>query len=232
MNCSDGRGFAAFAASSRPGHVGARVSDGTLTGASLPAVFGANAGLSDSVTFTAAGGGAGVGPILVSFNFDFNGKHAVAPGLFDGASLLAIVNANGATVARLHIVDHGDAALFCDDAFNGVDCAEILSGRVVTDTFLVPLGVPISFSMSLEVLAFSEGAGASASAEFSNSLDIPVGEDVFNLPIGFTADAPDSLIIDNRFVPEPEPGLSAISGTAMLSMLVICRMRKRARSLS
>ena len=85
----------------------------------------------------------------------------------------------------------------------------------------VPLHTPVSFLFSVEVSAGSSGA-ASASAVYGDSLDLPHGIDVFNLPEGVTANAPGSDIVNNRFmlattsVPEPSTWAMMLFGFAGL----------------
>jgi hypothetical protein len=82
---------------------------------------------------------------------------------------------------------------------------------VQTPTMTVPVGVPLVIQFFLEAGAQAALDG-SATSEFSNSLAFPTGMDVFELPAGYTANAPDSFLFDNRYFPEGLPAVAADAG--------------------
>ena len=93
----------------------------------------------------------------------------------------------------------------------------------------VPLDVPVSFGFSVSVSVDTltqdvNGGIASAIAEFGHTVSLPIGMPVFDLPEGYTANAPDSFIVNNRFLPPsvdpdptpaPEPGSLALVGLGL-----------------
>lgn len=80
----------------------------------------------------------------------------------------------------------------------------------------------MSFSLTLLTRASAVGAGSSATADFSHTLEFSSGVDVFNLPAGYTVNAGDFLV-DNRMVPEPSMVLLQLVG---LLGLAITRRRR------
>ena len=108
------------------------------------------------------------------------------------------------------------------------------SQLLTTPLFTVPVGVPITFSLSLatvsQVLVFDRGAFALADTGFGHTLILPTGSPIFNLPTGFSAQSVDSLIVDNRWLEAqsvPEPGaLMMLGGFSVMGTALIVRRRR------
>jgi hypothetical protein len=223
--CGDGGGNGSATGTASSGHLGAESS--AVSSAFSIAGFNAGAEHFDSVVFTAADPSAFPGGIPVSFNLSFAGTlNAAYPAL---AEVRVLVQINGNEVARYDHLTNGGSDDFCNSSFvGGKGCgAVVLDGSVTTGSVTVPLDVPIGFLLSLQVQ--SGAFGGSARAEFGNSLDLPTGIDVFNLPVGVTANAPDSNIINNRFVSGaaqvPEPSTLALLGSGILVLGWVRRRR-------
>ena len=107
------------------------------------------------------------------------------------------------------------------DTFPGPG-SELVSGILTTPFVTVGVNVPVNIQFQIEL----DGSFTVVDL-FGNSLDFPTGSDVFVLPAGFTAEDPDSFIVDNRFVPSgatvPEPSSWVLLVTGMLGLLAVCR---------
>jgi len=94
----------------------------------------------------------------------------------------------------------------------------------------VPANVPVAFRMEL-LARVSTGWGV-GQASFENTFYFPLGQDVFNLPEGYTADMPGLSVFNNRVVlPNgggggnvPEPSTYALVGAG----LAAAALRRRA----
>lgn len=114
---------------------------------------------------------------------------------------------------------------------------------IVTSTAgSLPVGVPLTFNVGLNVSAFAyvsmgpTGAGslaASSGSSFERTLSFPKEGPVFNLPAGYTANSADGFIVDNRWSPSPVPvgPTWALLGTGLLSLLPRLRRRCRERKI-
>src|SRR5262249_15621840 len=99
----------------------------------------------------------------------------------------------------------------------------------------VPLNTPLPATLLLSVHAGSNaGFGITpqfAEADAAHTFELPIGVDILDLPPGFTFNAPDWFIVNNRFlppdetaVPEPATALMLLIGLAGLGALR-CRQR-------
>jgi hypothetical protein len=196
---------------------------------------GASARMStDDVRFNALPGvGVGSGPTVpVSLNLAFNGAFAadsiLAPGAGAGSGSMTL-----SIRIRFGYVDPVTHNQFAD-FFNGSITATEVGGNVVygagsgllagftggsvlltTPEFDVPVGLPISAELSLDLIGASESSGhrlESIMGNFDHTLSFPETGDVFNLPTGYTAEVPSFNVQDNGFTPVPEPETYAMVG--------------------
>jgi hypothetical protein len=83
-------------------------------------------------------------------------------------------------------------------------CGPSFGGPVVSQDLLVPLDVPIQLALLLDVSAGGAGINESGNANYLNSLDLPVGRDVFNLVDGST---PTAQILGSSTTSSPLPAV-------------------------
>jgi hypothetical protein len=213
--CSDTFGAASATGSADIGHAGATAVAATFDPFSgFISAPGASGLYSDTVIFHATDPSAYPDGIPVSLNLAFAGT--LTSTLEAGADVRALVQINGVTVSTLHETTNNGLDTSCDSSFfGGEGCAVPVTYSNVTsqDADDVPLDTPVSLLFSVDVSAGSQGA-ATAKALYGDSLDLPIGIDVFNLPEGVTANAPGSDIVNNRFLPPttsvPEPSTWAM----------------------
>jgi hypothetical protein len=98
-----------------------------------------------------------------------------------------------------------------------------------TSSISIVNGEDVSVGLSLSAYAecyafFSSVTGGdlscSAGADASHTLAFPIGSPVFNLPAGWTANSLDGSIVNDMFVPVPEPatGLLVMGGVLGLAV--------------
>lgn len=132
-----------------------------------------------------------------------------------------------------------DAAIGPDSAGQPGGVAPTTTGGIFADftgndilttaIFNLPVGTPISFSLSAHATANSargveEGLAGSphrrfaeAESAFGNSISFPISGPVFNFPDGYTANSLDGLIVDNRWT----GGVTAVPEPSSLTLLVL-----------
>jgi hypothetical protein len=106
---------------------------------------------------------------------------------------------------------------------------DTVGGVLTSDFFNLPVGTPISFTLLLTVSGFG-GDGGSFHADFLDSVDFPIGANAFNLPDGFTANAPSQFIVNNRFTPTvaaPEPSTWAMVTVGFCGLAWFARQRRQ-----
>lgn len=196
----------------------------------------ASAGFIDTVVFSKTNPNAG-NQFLVSLNLAFAGiLNAGAPAAAVGQALVDItVGFFGQSELDMRFHSDGVFQVFNSGNFGGT--GTIASGAggfnslLTTVSQLANVG-PTSLSLSIAVSVFTQGTGGSATSDFSNTLEVPTGIDVFNLPDGYTANAGDWLV-NNRFVdvnavPLPPAVALFASGLGVMGLLGWRRKRKGA----
>ncbi len=215
--CGDSGGGNLGIATADFGHVGVK-SEAFVTSLCCISNDVASAAFSDTVTFT---GPAATVPVSLNLNFggDVNSTHEAL------AEIRADAIINNILVGHFEKTISQGLVSSCTTTFFGavVDCGTVFTepvfGRITTSPIMVPVGVLVPFDIFLRADTGAGGIGTSAFARFLDSLDLPTGIDVFNLPDGFTADAPDSFIVNNRFVPPAADGVGAVPEPS--SMLLV-----------
>jgi hypothetical protein len=123
----------------------------------------------------------------------------------------------------------GDGTESSSGAFAGLGANSTFIVRVTTapvnahvgDVLTVGLGMFVAASESISLPGSFE-----TSADLSHTLTLPSdGQAVFNLPDGYTINTPDGLIVNDHFVPAPEPGVFALLGASLVS-IALARLRK------
>jgi hypothetical protein len=237
--CSDTFGTASASGEAGIGHAGASAVAATFDPFSgFASEPGASGLYSDTVIFHATDSIDFSDGIAVSLNLRFAGT--LTSTLEAGAEVGVLVQINGVTVSTLHDTSNNGLDTSCNSSFlGGEGCATPVTDSNVTSQVIdgVPLDTPVSFLFSVEVSAGSSGA-ASASAVYGDSLDLPIGIDVFNLPEGVTANASGSDIVNNRFmlsttsVPEPSTWATMFLGFAGLGFVAFRRGRKTSTAIA
>lgn len=174
------------------------------------------AAFTGNVTFTGQDPSAPAGFAVVALNLEFGG--ILNSTQFSLVEVTAASSINGIAVADTDDSNR-DGATTCTSTFLGaIACAGVaVRGTIRTPQILVPVGVPVPITLSMRLFATAEGPGDSASGDFFNSLDFPIGTDVFTLANGVTANGADLEIVDNRFI----PSVAAIPEPATFSLLAI-----------
>jgi hypothetical protein len=123
----------------------------------------------------------------------------------------------------------GDGTTSSSGAFAGLGANSSFLVRITTapvtahvgDVLTVGLGVFVAASESV----FFPGT-YQTSADLSHTLTLPTdGQAAFNLPDGYTINTPDGRIVDNHFVPVPEPGIFGLLGASLVSLGLV-RLRR------
>ncbi|MCZ2293032.1 MAG: PEP-CTERM sorting domain-containing protein [Burkholderiales bacterium] len=182
--------------------------------------------------------------VPIRLNLDLEGRMSLSPGIgiADGAALQvdAIVNSQRErTIAALFQVGSTDEARFerrsLDFPLLAPDAAwEQLASpggaqlNLLTGTFTVPTGTPISIGLYLRARYDIRGAGA-ADLDFASGLSFNRDGPVFTLPEGYTVNGPG--VVNNHWVgaipavPEPASALLSALGLGVVTW----RARKRPR---
>jgi hypothetical protein len=232
QTCGSAHGFTAATAVTQAGHLGVASVAVSLDGDSF-AGSGGHADYFDNVVFTAPGLPAG-SVVPMSLNLNFGGVLNSSAGADATAQAVVVITGNAGQLFL--VVQSGGVLIRCDDPFIGPSlCNNVIApGTISTNTVFVTLGVPVGISLQLDVQTHSIGLN-SANANYANSLDFPTGIDLFNLPAGVTANAPDSFIFNNRYVPPvnaaaavPEPSSMLLVSSA-LGLFAMSRRRRTAK---
>ena len=212
-----------------PGHLG--VSANAVSVSGPPTMANSTfARLETSVIFT---GPQGATNVMTGMNVDLGGTlDAGGPDASASMAFKTVLNGDVLTGADVEL--DGDGQSFCS-ALGTFECnGVIVAGHFVTGLILVPLNVPVPLMMVLSASTAAGVAGSSATAEFSNSLDLPLGGIVFNLPAGFTANDPDLFIVNDVFLPPTgvsEPATLALFGLGLVGLGLVGRQHVAPRQL-
>jgi len=170
----------------------------------------------------------------VSLNLSFAGLLNAAAIAGSNAQASVNVTVGLFTPNELHIVYSGDGGFLLTSDFSGtgtiVPGAAGFSSLLATTLQSATVGT-VSFSLLLVANSGARFGGASATSDFSNTLEVPTGIDVFNLPEGYTANA-GNWLVNNRFVGAETPLPAALplfaTGLGALGLLGWRRKKKAA----
>jgi hypothetical protein len=93
---------------------------------------------------------------------------------------------------------HSETNITLNGGENLSTFSDTVNSTATTALFTVGVGVPVPININLRVDG-EASLGATANADFLNSLDFPL-TNIFNLPDGFTVNDPDMFIVNNNFV--------------------------------
>jgi hypothetical protein len=189
----------------------------------------------DDLVVTAAGGG-GAATVPVALHLDLSGSPS-ASGSLNSPGFPWPVSAGGTAGVSVDVTASaiGTSTFAGTRSYSQNNRNEVSAGstgllasgdQLVTPVFQVTIGAPFSLRVSMGVSAGASTnithGNADAAATFA--LRFPTGRPVFDLPEGYTLDAPSAGIVDNAFaVPESSTLSLALFGSAVLATL--CRRR-------
>ena len=218
LNCADPTGFGRSAANAQTGVLGASGEAVINSSLSFFALGAASATFDTRVTFSISnptlftGTQASVGSIVV--------VHGVLNAAGFASATASFQEQLGGNFLLSYTISEGGGELpTCSGVVGpGAPCSFDPANPLHSVQVVVPIGVPVDFLMSLGVRAQANGAGsASATADWGDTMSLPLDGPVFDLPAGLTANDTDAFIFDNRFVP---PGtVSAVDEPSVLWLL-------------
>jgi hypothetical protein len=220
-----GNGAGGATASASYGHVGASANgldfgNGNYTTAG-------SAFLIADVIFSGFDPTATAGTTNVSLNLNFGGTLSATNSA--AAEVRASSVLFGQTIGTVLLLDAA-GAFSCNSTFLGLGtCGSAYRNSFISSSVNVPLNVLVQLALFIDVSAGGGGSGTSGSADFSNSFDLPIGSDVFNLAAGVAANSTDLGIVGNRFEPAttPLPAALPLFATGLGVMGFLARRRKR-----
>lgn len=229
--CNTGAGIGGALANASYGHVGAQTFVDATGGTGFPNLNNnASAELDTSITFT----GPGTTVIVNGMNIAVSGTVGVQGGIGSGAGFAFDVSLNGVDWGINSASLSGNGQLTCTALGNFIcptlgtttNLSTSIAGTYTTQPVLVPLNTPVPLRIIVGTNAGSSDPLSLVDADFAHSLDFPTGVPLFNLPSGYTANAPDMFIFDNQFLPTssvPEPASWFLVGLGVVLMAGIGR---------
>jgi len=237
QTCSDSTGVGGGSAAAASGHVSGSANSTVIApGGFWSSVV--NAGWSDSsVLITSTANPGFIGAVNASLNFVFSGNLG---GLGADISVSVVqfdVNVNGMDFgAQVEHSTQGDSCLDINLSFCALYGGTSMNAALTTQTILLPVGVPFSLEFDLFIITEGLGLDASASADFTHSLDLAFGEALLNFAdAGYTVNA-GNYIVNNRYVPAgggntvPEPATWLLIAAGLCAMGVARREGRRKRA--
>ena len=192
--CNDGLGISSASAFAQPGHIGSMGSGSTSDPFnSLQAIGNGTASYFDTVIFTSSD--PLLTSVMVSMNLNVSGILTTTP---SGAASAVLTASVQSLTGDLHISASNGSTSVCSVNFGASSCT--LPTTLTTLPIQVALGIPIPVGFQLDVSSSGQNGGL-GSVDFASSVAFPIGSDVFNLPLGVTANAPNSFLFDNRYNP-------------------------------
>jgi len=233
--CNTGAGIGSAQAEAGYGHVGVEASVVVPAGAFPNLNNNAFAQLSTQIVFSGPGNAVTVN----GMNIGVSGSAGVRGGNGSGAGFSFDVSLNGVDWGINGLAIGGNGQFNCIPLGNFL-CPTLgtttsfntsIAGTYTTQPVVVPLNTPVPLMISLAANAGSSDPNASVGVDFAHSIDFPVGVPLFNLPEGYTANAPDMFILDNRFlppvpVPEPSTVLLSFIGLLFVARSAYCSRRR------
>ena len=136
------------------------------------------------------------------------------------------------TSSELHIVYLNDGTLLLQNTGNFSGTGTIAPGApgfssLLGTTLQSATVGSVSFSLLLAANSGARFGGASAISDFSNTLEVPTGIDVFNLPDGYASHNAGNWLVNNRFVELETPLPAALplfaTGLGALGLLGVAQ---------
>lgn len=176
---------------------------------------------------------ANLAPINVSFAFHLSGKLTLGdigtPGVLENNSNVRLLvsfalgssSSLGGSVGTICRRTDDSVPCFSTGVFGGQPEPEIINGSYQTPTRQVQVGVPQYLGLLLQVQSGAANLNITpqeAALDFMNTLDFVAGLPVFTLPAGYTANSASARIVNNIYLPVPEPAqhLLLLGGLALL----------------
>ena len=199
VHCGPGGGSIDATAYANPGAIGGSA----VTSASFGGDGGSTVGFTTHVVFSRIGDPAATGPIPVALNMNVASMMSAAGSANGGWDVtMGIANTNFTISTSVDssgsVTQQGGSLFFSSGGESPSFAAETVSGVLTTPS--LP-GIPLNVPVFIIVRYNTSGFGNPGTFQSSFSMSCPMASDVFTLPAGFTANAPDISLVDNRCVP-------------------------------
>jgi hypothetical protein len=172
---------------------------------------------------SASGPGASV---PVELNLDLDGVLS-STGIFSSAFMQIVLEVSGAPrrTAKIEIIDGG--RVVTETGLDGdVDFSALLGlagggVEIDTETFTVPVGVPVTMRLALltggGLGSNGDGVTMNSTSDFDSTLTFNRDGPVFSMPAGYTVNGPG--VVDNRWIGALPPGAVPEPGSLVLAAL-------------